>query len=96
METSNISGVEATMPDSAPIGRLPTFGEQLVGLRFNPSNDSSVDKAKRLCADLAGLINDHWHEPREKTQLESTLHNHAIGEILNAQMNVVKVLTLKY
>jgi hypothetical protein len=79
----------------------PTFGEKLVGLSFNPSGDPKVQKAKLLCAELADLLNDH---DREKTDngnamsstLYKNLYNHAVGEILNAQMNVVKVLTLKY
>jgi hypothetical protein len=73
-----------------------TFGEKLVGLTFNPSSDNKVGQAKRLCAELADLLNDHRNEPSERPQLEAALFNHAIGEILNAQMNVVKVLTLKY
>lgn len=52
-------------------------------------------KAKRLFADAADLLNNEFHKG-ETSQLKSSLFNHAIGEILNAQMNVVKVLTLKY
>lgn len=74
-----------------------TFGEKLVGLTFNPSNDDKVGKAKRLCADLADLLHDEMYSGGgETTELQSRLYSHAIGEILNAQMNVVKVLTLKY
>lgn len=74
-----------------------TFGERLVGLNFNPSNDDSVSKAKRLCAELADLVQDHVvNSNRETTQMEQMLHSHVMGEILNAQMNVVKILTLKY
>lgn len=72
-----------------------TFGEQLVGLNFNPSADDKVSKAKRLCADLADLLHEDFHS-REQSGLAATLYEHTIGEILNAQMNVVKVLTLKY
>ncbi len=75
--------------------KQPTFGEQLVGLTFNPSNDDKVGKAKRLCADLADLLHDD-HKGDEATDLYDELYHHAIGEILNAQMNAVKVLTLKY
>ena len=81
---------------SAPDQRQMTFGEKLVGLNFNPSNDTAVDKAKRLCAELADLVNDYRNQPRESSALEAQLYNHTIGEILNAQMNVVKLLTLKY
>lgn len=80
---------------SAPTRQM-TYGEKLVGLTFNPSNDDKVSKAKRLFAEIADLVNDFKNEPRETTQLEATLFPHTIGEILNAQMNVVKLLTLKY
>lgn len=72
-----------------------TFGQRLVGLTFNPSGDPKVQKAKELCAELADLLRDHYEEKEVTFELESILFNHAVGEILNAQMNVVKVLTLK-
>lgn len=73
-----------------------SYGQKLVGLTFNPSGDDKVNKAKQLCAELADLLHDHVSRPSERSALENMLHNHAMGEILNAQMNVVKVLTLKY
>jgi hypothetical protein len=72
-----------------------TFGQKLVGINFNPSNDDKVGKAKKLCADLADLLTDDYLS-MEESMLRTQLYNHTIGEILNAQMNVVKVLTLKY
>lgn len=72
-----------------------TFGQRLVGLNFNPSNDNKVDQAKRLCAELADLLYADYKN-NETTELKNELYHHAIGEILNAQMNCVKVLTLKY
>lgn len=76
-----------------------TFGEKLVGLNFNPSNNEKVDKAKKLCAELADLLNSEspniGQESTVPQPLKVTLFRHAIGEILNAQMCVVKVLTLK-
>lgn len=72
-----------------------SFGEKLVGLTFNPSNDDKVGKAKQLCAELADLLNDE-NNNRETSQFSQRLFSHAICEILNAQMNVVKVLTLNY
>ena len=73
----------------------PTFGEQLVGITFNPAGDPNVLKAKQLCAELADLLNDHNNQS-ESSQFSQRLFSHAVCEILNAQMNVVKVLTLKY
>lgn len=71
-----------------------TFGQQLVGLSFNPSGDPKVQRAKELCAELADLLRNHMIG-RGPWSLDQQLYNHTIGEILNAQMNVVKVLTLK-
>lgn len=73
-----------------------SFGSKLVGISFNPAGDDKVGQAKRLCADLADLLHNHVNRSSERSALENQLHNHAVGEILNAQMNVVKVLTLKY
>lgn len=77
--------------------RQLTFGEKLVGITFNPAGDDSVAKAKRLFADAADLLyKEVQGKDGEISHLQSQLYEHAIGEILNAQMNVVKVLTLKY
>jgi len=72
-----------------------TFGEKLVGIKFNPSSDSKVDMAKRLCAELADLlfIDD---QQSERSPMKDLLLPHAYQSILDAQMNAVKVLTLKY
>ena len=76
-------------------GRQLTFGEKLVGVTFNPSLDDKVAKANKLFAAAADLLHEDMLK-REESQLSSVLYDHAICEILNAQMNVVKVLTLKY
>lgn len=79
--------------------RQMTLGEKLVGLTFNPSGDPKVQRAKELCAELADLLHDYWYEQDAYTDgahLRNQLYDHAMGEILNAQMNVVKVLTIKY
>jgi len=83
-----------------PQEKLPTFGEKLVGLTFNPSGDPKVHRAKELCAELADLVNKHFIESKTlvhspATTFKERLFDHTIGEILNAQMNVVKLLTLK-
>lgn len=72
-----------------------TFGEKLVGLTFNPSGDSNVHTAKVLCAELADLLNKNA-DPNADRPLCRLLFDKAIGDILDAQMNIVKVLTFKY
>jgi len=90
MLENNTLGSEPTAQSETP-----TFGMKLVGITFNPSGDAKVNQAKGLCAQLADLIyNDHKGE--QATELYDELYHHTIGEILNAQMNVVKILTLKY
>ncbi len=77
-----------------------SFGQRLVGLTFNPSGDDKVTRAKSLCAELADLLNDsidlNEEDDGQLSYLKSILFSHTIGEILNAQMNAVKLLTLKY
>ena len=73
-----------------------SFGEKLVGLSFNPSENEKVDKAKKLFAEAADLLKEHIIEVREQeglTTMGADLFSHAIGEILNAQMCTVKILT---
>lgn len=72
-----------------------TFGEKLVGLTFNPSGDANVNRAKELCAELADLLNQNA-DPNSERPMCYFLFNKAIGNILDAQMNVVKVLTFQY
>lgn len=76
--------------------RQLSFGEKLVGLSFNPSENEKVDKAKRLFAEAADLLKEHIIEMREEgglTTMGADFFSHAIGEILNAEMCTVKVLT---
>jgi hypothetical protein len=74
---------------------IPTFGEQLIGVEFNPSGSDDVTKVKVMFAEIAEIIKkDYQGESRHP--LKSLLFDHAVGEILNAQMSVVKVLTLKH
>jgi hypothetical protein len=75
-----------------------SFGQKLVGITFNPSQDPKVQRAKELCAELADLL--HYaemdsHVDGTATHLKTMLTEQTYGKILDAQMNVVKVLTLK-
>lgn len=74
-----------------------SFGEKLVGLTFNPSGDPKVQRAKELCAELANLLMDNAHpgETGWDDYVKRMHRDHAAMSILDAQMNVVKVLTLK-
>jgi hypothetical protein len=72
-----------------------TFGQQLVGLTFNPSGDPRVNRAKEICAELADMVQEDYKEQTPPSYLYNLVKGGALKEILNAQMNVVKLLTLK-
>lgn len=74
--------------------RIPSFGEQLVGLSFNPSGDADVQRVKELAAEMAEILKRRYTSDG-RGAVKSLLFDHAVGEILNAQMNVVKVITMK-
>jgi hypothetical protein len=73
-----------------------TFGEKLVGISFNPSGDERVNKVKKICAELMDILYSDIPEDGERTYLQDTLFNKSVGDILDAQMTAVKLLTLKH
>ena len=68
-----------------------TYGEQAVGLTFNPSNDPKVQEVKELYAKIIDICNDLRTETGqgEKGRLLSV----AITEAQTAQMWAVKGIT---
>ena len=85
------------VPDKAPEmieHKIIPFGHQLVGLDPDNLDDSEVTKVKLLAAEMAEILKRRYSVD-EKTPVKSLLFDHAVGEILNAQMAVVKVITLK-
>jgi hypothetical protein len=74
--------------------KVLSFGEKLVGIEFNPSNDSDVAKVKELFAEAANILKDSY-TTEMGSPVKSLLFDHAIGELVSAQMAVVKVITFK-
>ncbi len=74
--------------------KVLSFGELLVGIEFNPSNDDKVAKVKSLMAEAANLMLEAY-EQDGKSPIKSLLFDHAVGELVSAQMAVVKVITFK-
>jgi hypothetical protein len=75
--------------------RLPSFGEQLVGLDLDtPDADADVQRVKEIMAEVTEILKRRYSTDA-KLPVKSLLFDHAVGEILNAQMAVVKVITLK-
>jgi hypothetical protein len=73
--------------------KIIPFGHQLVGLDPDNLDDTTVTKVKLLAAEMAEILKSNYEA--ERGPLKSLLFDHALGEILNAQMAVVKVITLK-
>lgn len=90
--TQNIQKSELlnTAPDETP-----SFGMQLVGITFNPSGDPKVNRLKQLAAEMADIV-ENDSRGKVETVLYSIIKKSALQEILNAQMNAVKLVTLKY
>ena len=72
-----------------------SFGEKLVGITFNPSNNGDVAKIKTKIAELANLLYQR-NEDNETSQLSKAIYDAAIVSLLEAQMLAVKYITLKY
>ena len=84
------------VPDQAPKmleHKIIPFGHQLMGLDPDNLDDTTVTKVKLLAAEMAEILKTDYEN--ERGPLKSLLFDHALGEILNASMSVVKVLTLK-
>ena len=73
--------------------KIVPFGHQLVGLDPDNLDDSEVTKVKLLTAEIAEILKSSYET--ERGPLKSLLFDHALGELVNAQMAVVKVITLK-
>jgi len=73
--------------------RVPTDGEILVGLDFNPSGRPDVDEVKQLCARLADIVFKGNGLETKYPYHVNTFKGDAIRCILHAQMAAVKSLT---
>ena len=73
--------------------KVLSFGEKLVGIEFNTTNDE-VAKVKELFAEAANILKENY-STTDGSALKSLLFDHAIGELVSAQMAVVKVITFK-
>ena len=81
---------------------MTTYGEQAVGLAFNPSADPDVDLIKRkfadiidFCAGKRAAAVDPAQATATKSSERARLFSIAITEAQTAQMWAVKALTWK-
>ena len=74
--------------------KIYSFGELMVGVKFDAEEEDSVTIVKKLFAQAANILKDEYAN-NERSPIKSLLFDHAVGEISNAQMSIVKVLTFK-
>ena len=82
--------------------KILSFGELLIGIDFNPSVDPEISSSedprahevKKKMAEIANLMKESYTEDM-RSPVKSLLFDHAIGEILSAQMAAVKLITFK-
>jgi hypothetical protein len=71
-----------------------TYGEKAVGVRFNPSGQSTVDEVKSKFANLIDTMNDFRNDKNPSLSGEAKRHaSVSITEMESACMRAVKALT---
>jgi len=75
--------------------KVPTFGEQLMEISIETPPIDTVEKVKHMFAEIAEIIKNDY-QSNNRHPLKSMLFDHAVGEIVSAQMAVEKVLTMKH
>ena len=74
--------------------KIVSFGETLMEIDFDLSEDSSDYKVKKLMEEVTNLLREEYILAGGNP-VRSILFEHALGEIVNAQMSINKVITLK-
>lgn len=97
--------LESINPESKVIKKELTYGDILVGRSFNPSKNSKVDRIKELFAEATDIVRDDFFDRSSNANgmisipnnmLAGSLLDPIILQILHAQMDCVKLLTLEY
>lgn len=74
--------------------KIYKFGEILFGLNREDLDDSIENEVKQVFADMAELIKDSYGS-EVKSPIKSLLFDHAISQIINAELSVNKLLKIK-
>jgi len=87
--------MENKLVDGAAIQevRVKSFGEILFSIDLTIEEDTEIYRVNKTFAELAERLKDAYNE--ERSPVRSILFDHAIGELVNAQMSIVKLLTFK-
>jgi hypothetical protein len=91
MENLNLSEEN---PSAIIYEKILSFGEILMGVEFSDEKTDNAVKVKHMFAEIANILKDEYSN-NQKSPVKSLLFDHAIGEIVNAQMSIVKVIKMK-
>ena len=74
--------------------KILSFGELLIDIDSSIEEEGSVYQIKKTMADLTNLLLDEYQKG-DKSPIKSLLFDHAVGELVNAQTAIEKVITFK-
>mgnify|MGYP001164685464 CR=1 FL=1 len=72
-----------------------SFGQKLVGITFNPSQNPYVHDIKTAFAQLIDLIGDPTQDTVNRSWTYNILRTAAINSLITAQMAFIKLVTWK-
>jgi hypothetical protein len=75
--------------------KVPSFGEQLFEVNVDTPAEDKVTKVNQMFAELAEILKNDY-QSNNRHPLKSLLFDHAVGEMVSAQMAIVKILTMKH
>lgn len=99
MENQDLTPTTGIQSGVFGLGKDKTAGMKLVGIDFNPSGDPKVNRLKMIMAEAYDIVKESYNTKcshPEATQEFIMSFQHTLGEILNAQMNCVKIVTWKF
>ncbi len=75
--------------------RVPKFGEQVIGEDYIDNPETDAEKVTAKIIEIAEIHKESYqNNPRFATK--SLLFDHTVGELVNAHLNVVKLINTKH
>lgn len=73
--------------------KVPSFGEELMSVDTSVVVTTPSERVKVLMAEVAEILKNNYEQ--ERSPIKSILFDHAVGELVSAQLAVEKVLSIK-
>jgi hypothetical protein len=92
---SNVMNEVKEYPPQDSVKTEPAFGESILGLVGKTTDNSKESLVDNYFATIADVLNNEFLS-LPHSSVSAMLYHHALGEVINAHLIVVKVLTNKY